>query len=143
MAFDLVAPMTKLEAMLLAAGIQSVQRGAPNGLECRVSAYVALGSGKVIDKTTGGNLLWRQNYFVGIGYRVANAEAGAETTLATVLVAFVKALYGNRTLSGTVENAVLTFDLSDEPRYQLYSQQEFRVYPLVVTVDQYETVVPA
>lgn len=141
MSFNTLAPLTEIRTLLTAAGVQQVHTGVPESLGFRVSAYVALAGQRIVDKA--GRLLQREtHYFVGIGYRVKGAEATAEQDLAALLDAFITQFYAARAtgLNGTAENCALDLSLADNPSYQVLAGQEIRVYPLIVTATQQQTV---
>jgi hypothetical protein len=141
MAFDSTSPLTALAALLTGlSGVQAVHTGVPESLGARVSAYVTLAAQRVQDKAASGLLQREADYFVGIGYRVAGAEATAEADLAALLDAFIAAVYADRTLSGTVASAGLDLTLANSPQYQAVAGVEFRVYPVIVHTTQRATV---
>lgn len=141
MAFDSAAVLSALKAMLEGiAGMQEVFIGPPESLGRRVSAYVTVGgNAQAINDRTPGLLSDERTWFVGFGYRVADQEADAETTLAAFVDGFIRAFYANRTLGGLLlANPRLDFSLTRDPRYEWRAGQEFRVLPIVVIGTQRE-----
>jgi hypothetical protein len=140
--FDSAGVLSALAAMLGGLdGMQQVYIGAPESLSKRVSAYVAVGGNTqpISDRITG-VLSDERAWFVGFGYRVADAERDAELALAAFVDAFARAFYANRTLGGLIQsNPRLDFSLTRDPRYEVRAGQEFRVLPVLVIGTQRET----
>ncbi len=116
-------------------GMQSVFTGAPESLDSRVNAYVTLDRWLAPDKATSGLLQHEIDVLVTFGYRVAGAEATAETTLAGLVGAFVTAMLTERVsrLNGTVSSVSLPdFSRATEPQYAVVAGTEFRLYPGIV-----------
>jgi hypothetical protein len=144
MSLNLGAPLDALVSMVAGiSGVQAVYRGAPESMSNRVSAYVALG-GHSIESDEFRELERQQRYLVVFGYRVQNAEATAEDTIADAVDAFEMAFFSARaagtglfaTATTQVEDGALDVAGADSPEYAAYAGQEFRLYPLVVTVVQ-------
>jgi hypothetical protein len=122
-------------------GIQMVFKGAPASIGNKVAAYVGLGPQILTLRTAGGSVRREASYFVGFAYRVEGAPDAAEATVCTLLDAFLRVIYADLTLGGTVKAAELDLALSRQPQYHLLASQEFRVYPLLVTCMQDDTFV--
>ena len=137
MAIDLQSPLDNLVTMLTGLSVlQAVQKGAPRTWTKRVTAFVTLGAGRVVDKA-GGLIQHQQNYFVGFGYAVEGAEDDAEDTLCSAVADFIAAFYAERKTSGSMfASAVLDLSKADEPDYQPVAGQEIRIYPCVVSMTQ-------
>lgn len=144
MSLNALAPLDALVTMVTAiSGVQTVFRGAPESLPTRVSAYVTLG-GHTIDSDEFHGLERVARYLVVFGYRVMGAESTAEATIAAAVDAFEVAFFAAR-LAGTglfatattqVEDGGLDVSGADSPEYAVYAGQEYRLYPLLVTVSQ-------
>lgn len=148
MSFTTSAPLTALQAMEAATtGVQAAQIGAPESFSTRVSAYVTVAGQRIIDKA--GGLLQREaDYFCAFGYRVAGAEATAETTLAAAVDSFVAAFYAARAArtglfavaTTQVLSGTLDLSLASAPEYRTVAGQEYRILPFLVTVTQQATI---
>lgn len=129
------AIVTILEGL---AGMGVVQIGAPESVGPRVSAYVSMGSQRVMKKAAG--VVGREaRIFVQLAYRVDGAETTAETTLMGLVDDLIDALNADVTLGGVVSGSEIDTGMADEPDYQLRAGKEYREYPVVVTVRQYGT----
>lgn len=138
MAFDTLGPLEALIELLGDLdGVRKVYRGVPESVDNRLCAYVAL-AGQRVGRPTLRVMERKANYFVGLVYRVQGAEATAETTLAETLDALVLALDADRTLGGTAVNIELDLSLADRPEYRDLAGQEYRNYPVMVTVTQHQ-----
>ncbi len=136
MALNLAGPLGKITDLLEGlSGIQAVYRGVPENIGSRVSAYVTLG-GQTVDEMAFGVHRRRASYFIAFVYRIQGAEADAENALCSLLDAFIAAVLADPTLGGTVWDSTLDLSLASDPRYQLIAGQEFRLYPLLLTVEQ-------
>lgn len=136
MAFNAKEVLTKLKTIVSGlTGVQAVYVGVPLSLSHKVCAYITLGGQRPFDKA-GGLRQREQRYRITFAYRVAGAEATAEGTIADLLDALEAALYVDRTLGGTVQSLEADFSAADDPQYADFAAQEFRRYPVVVTVKQ-------
>jgi len=137
--WDTTGPFNYLYSLLAGlTGMQQVYKGPPESFSTQVAAYVALAGQHVADKMT--HTLQREaNYFIGFVYRVDQAQDTAELTVAGLLDAFITAFFADRTLGGTALSAQLDLSLANEPRYEVIAGQEFRVYPVRVTVRQMQS----
>lgn len=116
-------------------GIATVQIGAPESIGPRVSAWVSLGGQNTTRKRTA--VVRRESrFFVCFCYRVDANEQTAETTLMTIVDAFLNALHADLTLAGTCLALTVDSATADEPDYQLRAGAEYREYPMIVTVQQ-------
>ncbi len=139
MAFNAKAVLTKLETVVSGlAGIQAVQVGVPQSIGNAVSAYITLGGQNAYDKA--GGLRQRDLSFrIVFTYRVAGDVENAEETIADLLDALEVALYADRTLGGTCQGIDVDFSTANEPQYSDFAGQEYRRYPVIVTVRQQRT----
>lgn len=134
--FDTKAPLGALVTLVGGlAGVQRVVRGVPESLSHAVCAYVTLGGQRPYDKAS--RLRARDmTYRITLAYRVRGDEGSAEDAIADLLDALEDALYADRTLGGTVESLEANFSAADDPRYVPVAGQEYREYPVLVTVKQ-------
>ncbi|MBA2388666.1 MAG: hypothetical protein H0V67_00265 [Geodermatophilaceae bacterium] len=142
MAVDLASPLSRIVTVLTGiAGIQQVYTGVPESPTNRVSAYVTIGRIRLGDAAVGGLARHDVEYAVTFVYRVAGAEATAETTLAAVVPAFITAMLAERRtrLNGTVVSMGLPdFSLAAEADYIVVAGQEYRRLPCLIPVVQQE-----
>jgi hypothetical protein len=101
----------------------------------KVNSYVSMGSQQTTRKTTG-TTQRQTRFFVMFAYRVDGAESTAETTLMSLVDAFMVALHNDLTLNGTVNDLEASSLAADEPEYQLRAGKEYREYPIVITTFQ-------
>ncbi len=142
--FDSVGPLLYLVTLLTQLSgptgtlLQSVEIGAPANLQDQISAYVALGEQQVKDFSL--RVMSRDAaYYIAFGYRVGASQTPAELSLATILDAFVTAIFADRTLGGTVAGDTLVdLSLTKTPTYQKVAQQEYRTYACLVNTRQYQ-----
>jgi hypothetical protein len=127
-------------------GLQGVTMGIPDYRQNRVSASVALGS--MAPDTKAASLL-RRTIRIGVifYYRLDEetgqpVEANAEVTLAQVIDRFTVAFFEARpsAIFGTLRNVELDFGPADNPEYQMAAGREARVYPIIVSGDQYQNI---
>jgi hypothetical protein len=132
--FSTSAPLNRLVTLVsgLASGL-AVSIGVPESFSNQVSAYITIGGQTGINKATGGLIQRTLAYRVVFGYAVDGAESTAETTLATLVDAFMSAVYADQTLGGTLERVEVDASEADQPRYQLWSGSENREYPIRVS----------
>ena len=142
---DTLGPMVQIQALLEAVpGMGTVQIGAPLSWSTQTSAYITVGKQPTGEKTTG-SMFREAAYFVDIGYRCDDNLAGvttAETVLAAALDALQQAIFDDKTLAGTCQNADIDTGLSDEPEYRMRAGKEFREFPVVILCRQYTTFNP-
>lgn len=142
MAFDLTSPLNHILGMVAALpGLSEEQIGAPMSWSKRLNGYVTIGHQPSGIKTAGGTV-WRDaHYFVDLGYdcnQTATGVTSAELGLATAIDAFLKAIYADLTLGGTVHATTVETGLADEPEYRVRSGTEFREYPILLICRQYD-----
>lgn len=116
-------------------GMNSAQIGAPESFGTKVNSFVTMGSQNVVRKNTG-TTRRATRFFVMFVYRVDGAEATVETTLMSLVDAFMVAIHNDLTLNGTVRDTEVSSLAADEPEYQLRAGKEYREYPIVVTTYQ-------
>lgn len=136
MAYNSGAVAAQLVTILTGlSGMGAAQVGAPESVGPRVSAYVTAGGFGSL-RHSGGVMQRDQRFMVMFVYRLDKAEATAETTLMGLVDAFLAAVQADLSLGGTVNTAQLDGSAADEPSYQLRAGQEYREYPVIVTVTQ-------
>lgn len=125
-------------------GIQSVRKGEPLTLPYAVSAFISVGAHPVADFATSGRLDRSGEFWITFGYRIGDASATAEDTLADVLDEFMRRFFDERKdatpLGGTVEDMELDMSPASAAEYRPMGGQEFRLYPVIVRVRQTHTV---
>jgi hypothetical protein len=131
-------------ATLLAglSGMGNVQIGVPLNTGTRVSAFVVAG-GQVVTRKTTGTTTVDARYNCTLAYRVDDTETTAETNLMDLLDAFINAINADLTLGGACKGAEIDLTLSDTPQYFIRAGQEYREYPVLVTLRQYGAFTPA
>jgi len=133
MAIDVNAPLDRI--LLICSGLTGVRhayKGVPVSIQYDFAVFGALNGGTVEPKASGSmQTTWR--YIVTFVYRTTN-EGTAETALLVALAEFVKAIYDDLRLAGTVRDTKLDMSLTDSPQYQTLAGQEFRLFPVGVTV---------
>lgn len=129
-----------LEAVrVLAAGSTNFTLGVgtPENLGRRAAGYVTLGSAQPADRAAGGLIERTVDCHLVLGYRVKGAEETAELDMAAAVDAFTLAFYASdRTLGGAGTSAEIDFGLVGGAEYERIAGQEFRLYPIVVSVKQ-------
>jgi hypothetical protein len=137
MAFDAKGPLAQLATLVT--GLTSMQgaavKGVPKSLAYGVNAYITLGGQELKDIAGGLRGRWMR-YLITFAYRVESAPDDAEDTIADLLDELEAALYADRTMNSTVESLEADFSGADNPSYAAIAGQEFRRYPVVVTVKQ-------
>ena len=139
MAYDTVAPLNRLEAIVAALpGIEQVYIGVPSSVGPSVIAYITVGP-QVFPKRAGQELQRAARYRVTFAYAVSGDVAAAERSIAACLDNFIRAILGERALANSVLRTVEEPDLTivADAEYQ-NMPQEFRRYPIDVTVRQFE-----
>ena len=140
--FNALAPLNRLVTLNTGlAGVQAVRTAPPESLVYQSEVYIGLRGFSVTRRTTGSRT-WELRYLVAFLYAVGGAETAAEQAVAAWLPAFVRAIEDDPTLAGTVNNAELDGSLADAPEYQIITAEEARVYPVIVTCSQAETINP-
>ncbi len=136
MSFNNSAVATKILTLLTnLSGMGAAQIGVPESVGPRVSAYVSLG-GQQITRAVAGVVQRETRFMCLFVYRVDGAETTAETTLMTLVDAFLAAIHADLTLGGTVTRVEANATAADEPDYQLRAGKEYREYPVVLNVTQ-------
>lgn len=102
----------------------------------RLAAGVTMGGGRPTRRAAGGAWLREQRFMVNFSYRVAGAESAAEDGLADAVDLFTDAVIADPTFGGLVHNAEVDNSLADNPDYSIWTNQERRNYPVLVTVTQ-------
>jgi len=145
MALDSAGPVEAIQDLLEGlndgaghALLQNVDLGVPTVIGHAVGAYVALAGQRVVIKAQG--VIQRSSdYYVGLCYQVVGAQSGAELALAVALDAFIRAVYLDLTLGGLVLRIDLNLAVAGTPIYQNIANQEYRTFPIVVTLTQQDT----
>ena len=130
------APVLTAIVTLAAACVDVAQAGVAELPNRRLGASVTLGGGNPRRHATGGAWIRNQNFMVSFSYRVEGAEAATETALCNAVDAFTDALISDPTLGGLVNGATADNSLADNPEYSTWTNQERRIYPVLVTVLQ-------
>lgn len=137
MAFDLVAPLDRIIALVEAVPNCVALKAVPESISEQLTGYVTLADINVIDKNNG-LLQLDANYRVIFAYRISGNEAGGENGIAAAVVSFINGFYVDRKtdLNGTVESATINLSLGGAREYAVYAGQEFREYPIIVGITQ-------
>jgi hypothetical protein len=114
------------------AGMQATYIGVPESISSRVSAYVTLGD--LTPRPFATQVAQREpQVMVTFAYRVAGAEQSAELTIADMVDELTAAIYADRSLGGTSQNAVLSMSMNSNPAYMAVAGAEFRAYYVLIT----------
>lgn len=137
MALNSVAPLQALRTMVQnLTGMQgTVSIGQPESIATRVTAWVAMGSHDLQNKTTSTRIR-RGRFVVFLSYRVGGDESTAELLIAALTDLLEQAILDDQTLSGTVNSARIISAGSELPEYLVLAAQEMRLFPIVVETDQ-------
>lgn len=140
--FDTVAPLERLATILgQVPGIRHVYTGVPKTVAEDVAAYVTVGPQTLIDKASGGVLQRTASYYVTFVYAVEGDSLGAELALAGAVDPFVLLVYGERSQPASpLQSVTLDLTLSTSAEYVSIVGQEYRRYPVLVTVLQQQTI---
>lgn len=123
--------------VLLAAAVANTAGGGTAELPSRrLAAGVTLGGGRPHRRATGGAWQREQDFFVQFSYRVSGQEAAAEDAICDAVDLFTDDVLADPTLGGLVVNTVVDNSLASNPEYQTWTNQERRLYPVLVTVTQ-------
>jgi hypothetical protein len=147
---DLNAPLDQLIVLLKtitglvndADGTAHVRKGEPESYPTRLMAYVALAGFPETEERATQIQGITAYYAIGFGYRVAGAEAEAETALCTAVLAFLQLMVQgtNRRLNnGTVDlvdDARLVSQGNAGPQYALLAGQDNRLVLALVRTTQ-------
>lgn len=143
MSFDSVAPANAIMTILgTIPNIVAPQIGAPLSIGPMVSAYLTIGNIPSQIKTAGGTVQRDVHYFIDLAYRISDTVAqvtSAELNLMAALDIIQKAIYADKTLGGTCQEATIDTGLADTPEYRVRSGPEYREYPCVIICRQYDT----
>jgi hypothetical protein len=113
-------------------GLQQVYIGVPESIESKVSAYVTIGD--LTPRPFATQVAQRDpDVMVTFAYRVVGAEQTAELLICDLVDALTAAIYADRSLGGTSQNATLSMVANREPRYMAVAGAEFRSYVAVVS----------
>lgn len=123
----------------------TVYRGAPNPDETQdeyLHVLVALGGATVNDETVPGVLRREQRVWLTLRYRTDGDVVRAENDLCSLVDQFTSAFYAWRKAGcgGVADSASLDLSTADNPDYIPFGGEEFREYPLLVTVVQRATI---
>ena len=140
--FNTTAPLQRIaELLLLVPGIRTVYVGVPKAIEVDVAAYVTVGPQTVTDKAAGGLLQRLASYYVTFVYAVEGDSEPAELALAGAVDPFLTRLYQERDVEASpLRSVTVDLTLSSSAEYVAVVGQEFRRYPVVVTVLQQQTI---
>lgn len=137
MSLDTLAPLNRILTVVRALpGMQRVIAGVPKNLEMKVSAYVTTGSHTVIDKAN--NLIQRRaRYLITLAYAVDSDPTQSELALAGMIDSLILTLLAERdSPTSPLKSSEIDLTLSDTAEYQQYVGQEYRRFPIAVTVVQ-------
>lgn len=124
---------------LSGSGLQSAQAGVPEAFSHQVTAYVTAAGQVVENKATGGLMQRELGYRVVFAYAIDGAEQTAETTVCSLIDAFLDALFADRTLGGTLERLAVDASGADDPVYTRVSGEEVRQFEMFVRGAQRKT----
>lgn len=102
----------------------------------RLAAGVTLAGGRPQRRATGGAWAREQRFQIEFSYRLDGDENLAEESICDAVDLFSDAVLDDPTLGGLVIAAEVDHSIADQPEYQKWTNQERRVYPVVVTVRQ-------
>jgi hypothetical protein len=129
-------PVLAAIVAIVATCVDVAQKGMAELPNRRLTAGVTMGGGRPQRRATGGAWMREQRFMVNFSYRVAGAESAAEDGLADAVDLFTDAIITGPTLGGLVINAEVDNSLADNPEYSIWTNQERRIYPVLVTVTQ-------
>lgn len=141
MQFDTPGALARIVTVLKGLnGMGVVGEGSPDLIKSGIGAYVFLMRQEVTDKATS-LLQQRSAFFIGIGYRVGGSEAHAERQSVALVDAFTEAFYAERAtdLAGNATSIELDKTIGDTRPYTDWVGEEYRVFPMVLTVVQQST----
>jgi hypothetical protein len=139
MSFDTRAGAEAILSLLSGlAGIGGAQIGVPESIGPRVYGYVTAASQSLSRKTTKGAYQREARYTATLAYRLDGDEAAAELALMDVLDQFIAALLSNRKLADGSEVTGIDTGLADLPDYIARAAAEYREYPVIITVQQFD-----
>lgn len=129
-------PVLAAIVAIVASCVDVAQSGMAELPNRRLAAGVTIGGGNPQRRATGGAWQRSQRFMVNFSYRVGGAESAAEDGIADAVDLFTDAIITDPTLSGLVINAEVDNSLADNPDYSIWTGQERRIYPVLVTVTQ-------
>lgn len=129
-------PVLAAIVAIVATCVNVAQAGMAELPNRRLAAGVTLGGGRPTRRATGGAWMREQRFMVNFSYRVGGAESAAEDGLADAVDLFTDAVLADPTLGGLVMNTDVDNSLADNPDYSIWTNQERRIYPVLVTVTQ-------
>ncbi len=129
-------PVLAAIVAIVATCVDVAQSGMAELPNRRLTAGVTLGGGNPRRRATGGAWERAQRFMVNFSYRVEGAEQAAEDGICDAVDAFTDAIIADPTLGGLVINAEVDNSLADNPDYSIWTNQERRIYPVLVTVLQ-------
>lgn len=116
-------------------GLQQEYIGAPEAIDARVAAYVTLGD--ATPRPRANQVAIREpEIMVTFVYRVAGSEQTAELLIASLVDELSAAIFADRTLAGTSDDAVMDMTMNRQPAYMAIAGAEFRRYIVVITGKQ-------
>jgi hypothetical protein len=114
--------------------VASAAVGEPKAVADKVGAFVTGGGFDTRVKLMGGVSTAVLRYRVTFVCRVLKQQAAAEATVIGCALAFAAGIEDDRTLGGTCNSADVDASVADTPQYVLLADEEFRYYPVVVSV---------
>lgn len=103
-------------------------KGVPESISGRAAVTVSLG-GQPTEYRATQLRECRGTWLCIYYYRVSGGEGTSEDALADFVDVLEDAWRANRTLTGAVADSELDYDLANEPAYQQFAGQEYRVWP--------------
>jgi hypothetical protein len=138
MALDVVAAFDQVKALISSIeGMQLVKEGVPESLGPSFSAFIAV-SPIALDDSATGEVQAKIIFYIFLGYKVSDNESQAERRLIAGLQDLIPKFYTARKtgFNDTVENAEINLTLAAQPEYEILASQEYRRYPVLITVWQ-------
>lgn len=129
-------PVLAAIVAIVASCVDVAQSGMAELPNRRLAAGVTMGGGRPVRRATGGAWSREQRFMVNFSYRVGGAETAAEDGLADAVDLFTDAMIADPTLGGLVISSDVDNSLADNPDYSIWTNQERRIYPVLVTVTQ-------
>lgn len=135
---DILAAFDKVKDLVASVdGMQSVKEGVPEALGPSVAAFVAMSPIELVEEATG-LVTARITFYIFLGYKVSGAEATAERKLIAGVQDLIGKFYAARAtdFDGVIENSSINLTLAAQPEYEILAAQEYRRYPVLITVWQ-------
>jgi hypothetical protein len=134
--FDARAALSRLVTILTPL-VQQVYVGVPGHVDAKVCAYLNIGSQRLIDKA---NALQQRELrlICTFVYAIDGNVAEAEEEMAEIIDAFLPLIFAERTNPGSALQSLASVDMAlvDEASYEDIAAEEFRRYPVAITVIQ-------